>query len=358
MRFRYWAVLLLLVGLSFSMTVGWAASADGDVKITGVRWNRTVDAVTGLIKVRLAVETSEPVEVDPFITALPNWRIITTLRGATIDKFAIPPSPDTSVVTKMSMIKSGRGTIHIAVDLPGVVNKDQYRVYTLPADPKTKSPFQIIFEVQRTAQPSDLKFLSGLKGKVVAIDPGHGGSDPGAIGVQGTREKQVNLDVAMQVKTNLEKHGAIVLMTRETDNDVSELRGPGRGELQARTMFANQNQADIFISIHHNAAVRPTASGTGTYYYLKTVFDTVLAQSLQEAMLQAGGLVHYGVRTANFYVVKNVTMPAVLLEVGFLSNAQEEQILNTPDFQQKIARGIVTGIDRFFVQAAKMRGEP
>jgi N-acetylmuramoyl-L-alanine amidase len=257
----------------------------------------------------------------------------------------------------MSIIKSVRDTTHVVVDLPGAVNKDQYSIYTLPADPKTKSPFQIVFDVQRTAQPSDLKFLSGLKGKVVAIDPGHGGSDPGAIGVQGTREKQVNLNMAIQVKANLEKAGAKVLMTRETDVDVSSLYAPGRGELQARTMFANENQADVFISIHHNAAVRPTANGTSTYYYLKTVFDGVLAQSLQEAMLQEGGLADFGVRTANFYVVKNVTMPAALLEIGFLSNFQEEQILTDPAFQKKLAQGIVTGLDRFFIQAAKMRGD-
>jgi len=339
------------------MSVVSAAPAEGDVKITGVRWSRTVDAVTGLIKVRLAVETSGPVDVDPFITASPSWRIINTLKGVNVDKFAIPPSPDSSVVTKISLIKSGRDTTHIVVDLPGAVNKDQYSVVAVPANSKTKSPFQIVFELQRTAQPSSLTFLSGLKGKLVAIDPGHGGSDPGAIGVQGTREKQLNLNMAMQVKANLEKAGAKVLMTRENDVDVFGPNASDRGELQARASIANENQADIFISIHHNAAVSPVANGTSTYYYLKTLFDVVLAQSLQEAMLQAGGLADFGVRTANFYVVKNVTMPAALLEIGFMSNLQEEQTLNNPTFQQKIAQGIVTGIDQFFVQAAKMRGE-
>lgn len=357
MRFRYWSGLLLLLWAVFSMTTVSTAPAETDVKITGVRWSRSVDAVTGLIKVRLAVETSGPVEVDPFVTASPNWRIITSFKGASFDSLQIPPSPDSSVVTKMSLVKSGQNTVHLAVDLPAALNKDQYNVYTVPADPQTKSSFQIVFDVQRPVQPADLTVLPGLKGKIVAIDPGHGGPDPGAIGVQGTREKHVNLNVAMLVKANLEKAGAKVLMTREADVSVASLRGPGLGELQSRVMFANGNQADIFISIHHNAAVRPSANGTSTYYYLKTIFDGALAQSLQEAMLQAGGLADFGVRTANFYVVKNVTMPAALLEVGFLSNAQEEQILNSSDFQQKIAQGIVTGIDRYFLQAAKMRGE-
>lgn len=357
MRFRYWVVLLLLVWVNLSMAAVAAASDDTGVKITGVRWSRTMDAVTGLTKVRLTVETSGPVEVDPFLTASPNWRIINTFRGVKLDRFEIPPSPDVSVVTKMSLIQSGKDNFHIAVDLPGAVNKDQYTVFALPADPKTKSPFRVVFEVQGIVKASDLQLLPGLKDKLVVIDPGHGGSDPGAIGVQGTREKQVNLVVAMLVKANLEKAGAKVLMTRETDIDVAVLRGNGRGELQSRTVFANANRADVFISVHHNAALRPTASGTGTYYYPKTLYDGILAGSLQEAMVQAGGLANYGVRTANFYVVKNVTMPAALLEIGFLSNAQEEQILTDPDFQRKIAQGIVTGIDRFFIQAAKMRGE-
>jgi len=164
-----------------------------------------MDAATGLTKVRLTVETSGPVEVDPFLTASPNWRIINTFRGVKLDRFEIPPSPDISVVTKMSLIKSGKDTFHIAVDLPGAVSKDQYNVFTLLSDPKTKSPFRVVFEVQRVAKASDLQVLPGLKDKLVAIDPGHGGSDPGAIGVQGTREKQVNLVVAMLVKANLEK---------------------------------------------------------------------------------------------------------------------------------------------------------
>lgn len=355
MKFRYWAVVLLIGGV-LSSTLGFAAPAEGSVQITGVRWTRAMDAVTGMVKVRLAVETSGPVEVDSFVTASPNWRIITSLKGVMGDKLVIPPSPDAAVVTKMSLVKSGRGAIHIVVDLPGTVVKEQYNVFTIPADSKTKRPFQVVFELQRIAPPGELNFLTGLKGKVVVIDPGHGGFDPGAIGVQGTREKNLNLTVAMQVKEKLVQAGAKVVMTRETDIDVPSRKGAGPGDLQARTTIANENSADVFISIHHNAAGRPSASGTGTYYYQKTVFDGILAQSLQAEMLKAGGLVDYGVRTANFYVVKHVTMPAALLEIGFLSNLQEEQILNSSEFQQKIAQAVVTGIDRFFVQTAQMRG--
>ena len=89
----------------------------------------------------------------------------------------------------------------------------------------------------------------------------------------------------------------------------------------------------------------------------RLVFDGELSRSLQDAMVRIGGLADKGARTANFFVVKNTTMPAALLEVGFMSNPQEELTINDPSFQDKIAQAIVTGLDQFFIQAAKMRGE-
>jgi N-acetylmuramoyl-L-alanine amidase len=97
-------------------------------------------------------------------------------------------------------------------------------------------------------------------------------------------------------------------------------------------------------------------NGTTTYYFRKTLFDVVLAQSIQDEMVKAGGLANLGARTANFFVVKNTTMPAALLEIGFISNPQEEQLCSSAAFQQKMAQAIVTGIDQFFGQATKMRG--
>jgi N-acetylmuramoyl-L-alanine amidase len=173
----------------------------------------------------------------------------------------------------------------------------------------------------------------------------------------GTREKQLNLSLAMEVKTGLEKAGAKVLMTRETDIDVFGPKATDREELWSRVKVANFNQADIFISIHHNASINRDRSGTSTYYFLKTTYDVMLAQRIQETMLQAGGLANIGVKPANFFVVKNATMPAALLEVGFLSNPQEEQLLGSIAFQQKMAQAIVVGINQFFDYVGKTQGE-
>ena len=356
MRLRTWAAMLLLLWLGFSTTMVAAAPVGSDVRITGVRWNRTTDAITGLIKVGLILETSGPVEVEQFLTAMPNWRLILTLKGAKADNLIIPPSPDDSVVTKMSVVKSSPNITRVIVDFPGAWIKGQYKINTVPADPKTKKPFQIIVDVQKTVKPGELNFLPGLKGKTVVVDPGHGGSDPGAIGLLGTREKQLNLSLAMQVKAVLEKAGAKVLMTRETDIDVFGPKATDREELWARVKVANFNQADIFISIHHNASANRDSRGTSTYYYQKTTYDMMLAKDIQGAMLQSGSLADVGVRQANFFVIKNATMPAALLEVGFISNPQEEQLLGNQTFQQKMAQAIVLGIDQFFIQTGKTQG--
>ena len=348
---------VLLVWLSFVLLPVSAASADPGVKITGIRWGRTSDAVTGSLKVRLVLETSGPVDPGQFITSKPNWRLVVTLRGAVAENLVIPPSPDRAIVEKMSLVKSGQDTTHVILDLPQSITEDQYKVFTLKADPKAKRPFRVVIDVEKSVPASELKYSAGLRNKVIAIDPGHGGSDPGAIGVRGSREKDLNLYLAMKVKAVLEKAGARVLMTRVDDVDVSSPDASDRDELRARTLVGNNNRADIFISIHHNSSANSGLNGTTTYYYRKSVFDSVLAEALQDAMIQAGGLANIGVRTANFFVVKNTTMPAALLEIGFVSNPQEELTLANPNFQQKMAQAIVAGIDQFFIQAAKMRGD-
>jgi N-acetylmuramoyl-L-alanine amidase len=316
-----------------------------------------MDAVTGSVKVRLVLDLTGPVDVDQFVTSKPNWRLVVTMRDAGVDNPPIPPSSDQTIVKGMSFSKSAKDTVHAIIELPGPLADGQYKVFTVKADPKAKRPFRVVIDVEKSVPITDVRFSAGLQGKLIAIDPGHGGSDPGAIGPQRTFEKKLNLDLSMQVKAILERAGAKVAMTRETDIDCSTPDATDREELMARAMVGNSRKADIFISIHHNSSANPGLSGTTTYYYRKTLFDAVLAQCLQDAMVRGGGLDNIGVRTANFFVVKNTTMPAALLEIGFISNPQEEQILNSPAFQQKMALAIVAGIDQFFGQAAKMRGE-
>ena len=354
-RTRFGVALVCI--LSFFAVLVSAASAEAVAKIVGVRWGRTTDAVTGSIKVRMVLETSEPVQVDQFITAKPNWRLVVTLRGVNVDKFTVPPSPDTSIVKGVSVIRSTKDTVHAIIELPGELKEDQYKVFTVKADPKAKRPFRVVVDIEKAVPISGIQFSAGLRGKLIVLDPGHGASDPGAIGPRGSYEKTLNLNLGLKVKTILEQAGARVVMTRQTDVDLSTPDMSDRDELRARTMVANNRKADLFISIHHNSSANSDLTGTTTYYYHKSAYDVLLAQCLQSAMARGGGLDNIGIRTANFFVVKNTWMPAALLEIGFISNPQEEQILSSPAFQQKMALAIVAGIDQFFGQAAKMRGE-
>ena len=354
-RTRFGVVLVCLVSF-FAMLVS-VAPAEAAAKIIGARWGRTTDAVTGAVKVRMVLETSEPVQVDQFITAKPNWRLVVTLRGAHVDKFAVPPSPDPSIVKGVSVIRSTKDTVHAIIELPGELKEEQYKVFTVKADPKAKRPFRVVVDIEKAVPISGIQFSAGLRGKLIVLDPGHGASDPGAIGPRGSYEKTLNLNLGLKVKTILEQAGARVVMTRQTDVDLSTPDMSDRDELRARTMVANNRKADLFISIHHNSSANSDLTGTTTYYYRKSAYDVLLAQCLQSAMARGGGLDNIGIRTANFFVVKNTWMPAALLEIGFISNPQEEQILGSPAFQQKMALAIVAGIDQFFGQAAKMRGE-
>ena len=342
----------------FSMVAGlvYAAPADSAVSITGMRWGKAADAVTGSQTIRLVLETSAPVTVDQFITAKPNWRIVLTMRGVNADKLKILPSPDPSVVKSLSAVKSTKDSLHLMIDLPAELKENQYKVFTLKADPKAKRPFRIVVDIEKAVPVTSVQFSTGLRGKLIVLDPGHGGTDPGAIGPRRTYEKNLNWSMAVKVKAILERAGATVLLTRPGDVDLTPASASDRDELRVRTMVANNRKADIFVSIHHNSSVNSDLTGTSTYYYPKTPYDAILAKCLQSAMVRGGGLDNIGIRTANFFVVKNAWMPAALLEIGYISNPQEEQTLNNSAFQQKMALAIVAGIDHFFGQAAKMRG--
>lgn len=174
----------------------------------------------------------------------------------------------------------------------------------------------------------------------IVIDPGHGGSDPGAIGPAGTQEKNHALAVALYLRTLLQKTGHQVILTRETDRDVAYPDASSREELQARVDIANQAGAGLFISLHANAAENSEAGGTETWYYLD---GYPLAEAVQRKLAELG-LTDRGVKRANFYVLKYTEMPAILVELAFISNSAEEQLLAAEEFRKKAAQEINNGL--------------
>ena len=190
-----------------------------------------------------------------------------------------------------------------------------------------------------------------VKGKKIALDPGHGGEDPGAIGPTGVTEKSITLRIALVAKQLLEEAGAKVIMTRTTDTEVSPKHRQATDieELQARCDVANKAGADVFVSIHMDSFASRKAAGTTGYYYEKgTAVSKKLAAIIQAAILKEIRTESRGVKSCNFYVVRHTKMPATLIEVAFVSNPREEQLLDSEQGIQHAAVGLATGIANFF----------
>ncbi len=197
----------------------------------------------------------------------------------------------------------------------------------------------------------DLEEITALQGKLIAIDPGHGGNDAGAIGPTGVMEKNVTLKVALELKKLLEAEGATVIMTRETDTTVSEkgAKASDIEELGARCAVGNRAGAHIFISIHADSFTRPEARGTTGYYYSKgSGAGQRLADCIRRNLVEQLGTPSRGTQPCNFYVVKNTDMPATLIELGFISNKEEEKLLDSKEGVRKAAQGILDGIEDYF----------
>ena len=222
-------------------------------------------------------------------------------------------------------------------------NKDKQEA----SDDKSKETNEQFKELEE-----ELDTITALKGKKIVIDPGHGGNDAGAIGPTGVMEKNVTLKVALELKRMLEAEGAEVILTRETDRTVSEkgAKASDIEELGARCDVANRNRSDIFISIHADSFTRPEARGTTGYYYSKSTSGRgqKLADCIRRNLVEQLGTPSRGTQPCNFYVVKHTDMPATLIELGFISNKEEEKLLDSKEGVQKAAQGILDGIEDYF----------
>lgn len=169
---------------------------------------------------------------------------------------------------------------------------------------------------------------------VVVIDPGHGGKDPGAIGIGGAQEKQVILPISKQIAAILEKEGVQVVMTRDSDYFV---------DLAPRVAIAERANADVFVSIHANSMglSRPDVNGLETYYFSS---GQRLAQVIHRNILQRVTIRDRGVRRARFYVLRKSSMPSVLVEVGYMTGREDNPRLRSAAYQKEMAEAIARGI--------------
>jgi N-acetylmuramoyl-L-alanine amidase/uncharacterized protein YgiM (DUF1202 family) len=266
------------------------------------------------------------------VTELPDGRSKVTLNNCVLGENAL----------------SGIDAKKVSVDFDPRTNANPPKVTILITKKSTeeigygeaRGPNKLIFTLKE-------KNKSGLNGKTIIIDPGHGtfnedGSyDVGCSGMMGTYESEVNLQTAFELGKMLSSQGATVLYTR---NEERNIKTP---DLEGRASFANSSGADMFVSIHFNAARDPDAQGTETYYY--TDLGRRLAEKIHKNVLSKVGFEDRGIKKRGFYVCREiVSIPSILIEPLFLSNKKGEGWIREEVNVKKLAEGIQLGIKEFF----------
>lgn len=191
-----------------------------------------------------------------------------------------------------------------------------------------------------------------IAGKTIVIDAGHGGIDPGAVSARGLLEKDITLAIAAELETLLHRAAVFVVMVRRGDHDLADssevnLLTRKRQDLQKRVDLAEDAGADLFISIHANYFPSSIWSGAQTFYYEGKVEGQRLARVVQTELVRHLGPNNRLARPGDYRVLRDTTMPAALVEVGFLSNPREAQLLGDKDYQRKVAAAIFAGIVRY-----------
>ena len=200
-----------------------------------------------------------------------------------------------------------------------------------------------------------------LEGWTIALDPGHGGRDPGAL-YHGLLEKDVNLSIGLMARPLLDQAGARVVMTRETDVLVGPADGTITEDLEARAQIANRAGAHLFVSIHANVHEDEDVTGAITFYGVESGYaggqrrterqvelGWLLADAIERGVVARTQEVERGIRSANFWVLGATRMPSVLLESGFLTNEEEARHLADAAFRRRIAEGLTQGIIGYVV---------
>ena len=328
---------------------------------------------------RVVIETSFAVQFkEAFLKAdgeLPRRLYIDLFNSRIAPTFQNPIPIRDGLLKQVRGAQFDKTTVRVVLDTESVEN---YKIFTL------EDPFRVVIDVTgaKPKLPGKLPTLAeqfGLGVKTIVIDPGHGGKDPGARGVNGLQEKDVVLKVAKKVAAILEKETAFkVLLTRERDVYLP---------LEERTAIANTKEADLFVSIHANSAPNIHASGVETYFLslatsreemqaaarenaasssqisdLQKILQDLMQNSKIEESARLAGSVqgelanglnrnyavkNLGVKKAPFIVLIGAQMPAILTEIAFLSNKEEVRRLQDERYLEAIARHIVAGVRQY-----------
>lgn len=367
---------LLLWGQQGAEAAGFAQRAGSMSEITGIRVSTDAD------KTRIVVDGTKETEYKVSVISNPQ-RIIIDIQNAWVSpNVKKATNIDSRFAKAVRIAQHDSSTVRVVVE--SSMGKNNYKVFALKGG---TTAYRVVMDFGKVGggsknsgidfnpQPkpdtsgsnntnkggtvgttssgtsTEPAFTPGLKGKIIALDAGHGGSDTGAIGPTGVTEKGVTLRVAKALQKLLQAEGATVLMTRTTDTEVSPKKANASDveELQARCDVGNDGNADIFISMHMDSFTNSTPSGTTGYYYAKgSKASQRLAQYVSEGVVTALGTGNRGSKSCNFYVVKHTDMPATLVEMAFISNDKEEKLMNSEAGINRAAEGILNGLRRFF----------
>ncbi len=185
-----------------------------------------------------------------------------------------------------------------------------------------------------------------ITNRIVIIDAGHGGGDPGAIGVTGSLEKDINLSIALKLQQFIEKNGGMVIMTRVDDEMLGNTK---KEDMKIRKKLREENSGDIFVSIHLNSFPKSNCNGAQTFY-ADNEESKVLAEKIQKNMVKFldEDNARIAKKLTDVYLLKKVNIPSVIVECGFLSNSKEEKLLADEQYQSKVAFAVYSGILEFF----------
>lgn len=209
----------------------------------------------------------------------------------------------------------------------------------------------LILKLKRGSEPTFLP----IQNKVIAIDAGHGGDDPGKVGKSKVTEESLNLKIALKLRKIIEQNGGIVILTREDKNGLyteksTSLKEKKNEDLRNRKELVNESDPDIFISIHLNSFPQEKYYGAQVFFKEGCMESEKLANYIQEELRNS--LDKKNKRQpqsqGNLYLIREVDKPTVLIEGGFLSNIKEEKLLNDDKYQEKIAWAIYIGINKHF----------
>lgn len=222
--------------------------------------------------------------------------------------------------------------------------------------------FLIQFPIQKADSTWDSWSLP-LAGKTIVLDPGHGGPDGGAVGKDKTEEKDIALTVAKQLRDYLQQAGALVYLTRETDTDLAAKETKGLSnrkseDIRNRLKLIHDKKADFFVTIHLNALPQTQWRGAQTFYYPEINESKHLAKMIQTEIIHNMKNTNRTPLAINsMYLLKHAEVPGALVEIGFLSNEEERELLKQKEYQRQMAGSIYEGILRYATEEPEAEEE-